>query len=72
LTVYARLCGWVLARAHAKAGNALIISGYLDTNTSFDDAMGKFALAYANQAERDHTALKAAVRAGKIEVPLEQ
>jgi len=72
LTVYARLCGWVLARAHAKAGNALTISGYPGTKTSFDDAMGKFALAYANQAERDHTALKVAVRAGKIEVPLEQ
>lgn len=73
LEIYAQACGWVLARTHAKAGNAdLTISGYLGTKDKFDEAMGRFALAYADQAERDHTTLKAAVRAGKIEVQLEE
>jgi uncharacterized protein DUF2252 len=68
LAVYGEVCGWALARAHAKAGDALTISGYLGSNDPFDEAMGDFALAYADQAERDHAALKAAVRAGKINV----
>ena len=68
LALYGELCGWSLARAHAKAGDALTISGYLGSSDPFDEAMGDFARAYADQAERDHTALKNAVRAGKIEV----
>jgi uncharacterized protein (DUF2252 family) len=68
LAVYGEACGWALARSHAKAGDALTISGYLGSNDPFDEAMGDFALAYADQAERDHGALKAAVRAGKINV----
>jgi Uncharacterized protein conserved in bacteria (DUF2252) len=71
LTIYGALCGWALARAHAKAGDPWAISGYLGKSPQFDDAMGKFALAYADQAERDHAALKAAVRAGLVEVRLE-
>ena len=60
----------MLARAHAKASEiAGTISGYLGSSSDvFDEAMGKFALAYADQAERDHAALKAAVRNGKIMV----
>ncbi|MFO1070628.1 MAG: DUF2252 domain-containing protein [Geminicoccaceae bacterium] len=73
LEQYALACGWVLARAHAKAGsNELSIAGYLGSKDRFDEAMGDFALAYADQAERDHAALKAAVRAGKIKVMLEE
>ena len=72
LSIYARACGWVLARAHAKAGDPWMISGYLGRQDEFDEAMGKFALAYADQAERDHAALAAAVRAGTIEVNLER
>jgi hypothetical protein len=68
---YGEACGWVLARAHAKAGDPWVISGYLGKNAQFDEAMGKFALAYADQAERDHAALRAAVRAGIVEVQLE-
>ena len=68
LTIYARLCGWALARAHAKAGDPWTISGYLGKHDQFDQAIGKFALAYADQAEQDHAALKAAVRAGRVEV----
>ena len=72
LTIYAQACGWVLARAHAKAGDPWAISGYLGKRSDqFDQAMGKFALAYADQAERDHAALRAAVRAGIVEVQLE-
>lgn len=71
LKVYGEACGWTLARAHAKAGDGLRISGYLGSKDVFDEAMGDFALAYADQAERDHAALKAAVRAGKIEAYME-
>ena len=63
---YARMCGWVLARAHAKGGDGASIAGYLGAGEAFDEAMGEFGLAYADQAERDHAALKAAVRKGEI------
>jgi uncharacterized protein (DUF2252 family) len=72
LTVYAKLCGWALARAHAKAGDPWTIGGYLGKGGAFDAAMAKFALAYADQAERDHAALKAAVAAGTVDVLLER
>jgi hypothetical protein len=70
LEVYGMVCGWVLARAHSKASRiSSTISGYLGpTNDDCDIAMGKFALAYADQAARDHAELKAAVRKGKIAV----
>jgi uncharacterized protein (DUF2252 family) len=68
LGIYAKACGWVLARAHAKAGDAMTISGYLGGSDQFDEAIGDFSLAYADQAERDHDALKAAVRKGKLTV----
>jgi hypothetical protein len=68
LDIYARACGWVLARAHARASEiSETISGYLGgSSDAFDAAMGKFALAYADQAERDHAALKDAVKNGRI------
>jgi uncharacterized protein (DUF2252 family) len=72
LEIYAELCGWALARAHAKAGDPWTIGGYLGGGDKFDEAMGRFALAYADQAELDHAVLKAAVRAGKIAVELEE
>jgi hypothetical protein len=71
LLIYGKVCGWALARAHAKAGDPWTISGYLGNGGQFDGAMGKFALAYADQAEKDHAALKAAVRNGIVEVQLE-
>jgi hypothetical protein len=72
LSIYGELCGWALARAHAKAGDPWAISGYLGRRSDqFDQAMGKFALAYADQAERDHAALRSAVRAGIVDVQLE-
>ena len=68
LDVYAMACGWVLARAHSRASEmSATIHGYLGTsNDEFDKAMGKFAMTYADQTDRDHAALKAAVRRGKI------
>ncbi len=66
LLIFAKACGWVLARAHAKSGDATAISGYLGTSGQFDEAIGDFSLAYADQAEHDHAALKAAVRKGKV------
>jgi uncharacterized protein (DUF2252 family) len=71
LSLYGKACGWALARAHAKAGDPWTIKGYLGNGGQFDEAMGKFALAYADQAEKDHAALKAAVRAGIVDVQLE-
>jgi hypothetical protein len=71
LSIYAGACGWVLARAHAKAGDPWAISGYLGKTEEFDEAMGKFALAYADQAGRDHAALKIAVREGTVDVDLD-
>jgi uncharacterized protein (DUF2252 family) len=66
--IYAERCGWALAHAHAKAAETAGISGYLGKSDQFDEAIGRFAVAYADQAERDHAALKAAVRRGKIAV----
>ena len=68
---YAKVCGWVLARAHAKSGDAAMISGYLGKSDQFDLAMGAFAEAYADQNERDHAALVAAVKAGRVEALIE-
>jgi uncharacterized protein (DUF2252 family) len=68
---YAEACGWVLARAHAKGGEEAPIAGYLGAGDQFDEAIGAFALAYADQAEKDHAALKAAVGRGDIPVHIE-
>lgn len=65
---YADACGWALARAHSKSGDSAMIGGYLGTSGRFDEAMGRFALAYAEQNERDHDALLKAIRTGKIPV----
>jgi uncharacterized protein (DUF2252 family) len=66
LLFYAKACGWVLARAHAKSGDACAIGGYLGSSDPFDEAIGDFSLAYAEQNDRDFAALKAAVRSGKV------
>lgn len=71
MLLYARLCGWTLARAHARSADVAGIAGYLGSGDQFDEAMGQFALAYADQAERDHAALKAAVRKGTVQAHTE-
>ena len=66
--VYAKMCGRALARAHAKTGYPWQIYGYIGKSEEFDEAMGAFGIAYANQAERDYDVLRAAVRSGNIPV----
>jgi uncharacterized protein (DUF2252 family) len=63
---YAILCGWVLARAHARSGDAAAIAGYLGKGETFDEAMGDFASAYADQTQRDYELFQAAVRSGRL------
>ncbi|KYG11441.1 hypothetical protein BE21_00870 [Sorangium cellulosum] len=67
LTTYGRLCGWTLARAHARSGDRIAIAAYLGKADSFDEAIAAFAIAYADQTERDHRALAAAVKNGRIQ-----
>ena len=66
LNVYAELCGWTLARAHARSGDRLAIAGYLGHSDRFVQAVADFAEAYAVQNERDHAALHAAVEDGRL------
>jgi uncharacterized protein (DUF2252 family) len=66
LAHYAKMCGIILARSHAKQLGHCTICGYLGSSNQFDDAMAGFAMAYADQAERDYDALKSAVKIGKI------
>jgi uncharacterized protein (DUF2252 family) len=70
--LFAELCGRTLAHAHAKSGDSTLISGYLGKSEAFDLAMGDFAVAYADQNEKDHAALVAAVKAGRVQAVIEQ
>jgi uncharacterized protein (DUF2252 family) len=63
---YGRLCGWTLARAHARSGDAVAIAGYLGSGDAFDRAIVGFAEAYADQNELDHRALEAAIDDGRL------
>ena len=67
MTTYGRLCGWTLARAHARSGDRIAIAAYLGKADTFDKAIAAFAIAYADQAERDHQALATAVKNGRIQ-----
>jgi uncharacterized protein (DUF2252 family) len=66
LRIYARLCGWTLARAHARSGDRIAIAAYLGGSDAFDQAITQFASAYADQNEKDHQALLQAVKSGRI------
>ena len=68
LVGYGRLCGATLARAHARAGEPALLSGYLGGGSVFDEAIGRFAVAYADQNERDYKAFSTAVASGRIPV----
>lgn len=65
---YVELCGWVLARAHARTGDPAGIGGYLGKTEVFDEAIAQFAVAYADQTERDYVWFLKAIRAGRIRV----
>jgi len=66
LALYARLCGWALARAHARSGDRVQLAAYLGKSERFDAAVANFAEIYADQVERDHAALCAAVKSGRV------
>src|SRR5215207_2702263 len=66
LVLYAGICGWALARAHARSGDRVQIAAYLGKSERFGVAIADFAKAYADQIERDHAALCAAVKSGKV------
>ncbi len=72
LVRYATTCGWALARAHAKAGDAPTIAGYLGSTRRFDDVLVQYAKAYADQAERDFATFKAAIRSGRLSTDVEK
>jgi len=66
LRMYGALCGWTLARAHARSGDRIAIAAYLGGSDAFDRAIAQFAAAYADQNERDHASLVDAVASGRI------
>ncbi|MGW2277311.1 DUF2252 domain-containing protein [Streptomyces sp. NPDC001770] len=66
MTLFGEVCGATLARAHARSGDRIAIAGYLGRSDAFDRALGEFAETYADRNERDHAALVAAVRAGRL------
>jgi len=68
LAYFADACGWALALAHARTGDAALIAGYLGSSDAFDDAMVKFADSYADQTERDYDALLKAIKSGRVKV----
>jgi len=65
---YSSLCAWALALAHAKSGDAAMIAGYVGKSEVLDEAMVKFAFAYADQTEKDYQALVSAAKGGRIKV----
>jgi hypothetical protein len=67
LKAYANLCGRVLARAHARSGDPVVLTGYMGKSAAFEDALADFGVAYAEQNERDHAALMAAIRSGRLD-----
>jgi hypothetical protein len=66
MAAYAELCGWTLAHAHARSGDAVAISAYLGSGTAFDRALASFAEDYADQNERDYAAFRDATDSGRI------
>jgi hypothetical protein len=67
LTYYGRLCGWTLARAHARSGDPVAIAAYLGTGDAFDQSIVDFSERYADQNQRDYDEFVGAVRAGRLE-----
>jgi uncharacterized protein (DUF2252 family) len=72
LRTYTRICAWALARAHARTGDAAMISGYIGSGKTFDDAICEFAVEYADQTISDHKSFAKAIRHGRIQAVVEQ
>jgi uncharacterized protein DUF2252 len=62
------MCAHALARAHARSGDAAMISGYMGSGQTFDDAIGEFAVEYSDQNQNDYRAFTRAIREGRIKV----
>jgi hypothetical protein len=72
LANFAEMCGWALARAHAKAGDAARLAGYVGTSARLDEAIAAFSHDYADQCEKDHALFLKAIHSGRIAVEAEQ
>ena len=72
LDIYAKWCGRAIALSHARSGTPAILSGYMGNSDAFDQAIAAFSIAYADQAEKDHSALAHAVRSGKVIAAFEE
>jgi hypothetical protein len=72
MDLYATWCGRALALSHARSGSSALLSGYMGKSDTFDRAIASFSLAYADQNERDHSALDRAVRKGKVKAVFEE
>ena len=68
LTVYGELCGWTLARAHARSGDRIAIAAYLGKSDTFDRAVTEFAASYADRTVADHALLARAAEQGRVPV----
>jgi hypothetical protein len=66
MQAYGELCGWTLARAHARSGDRIAIAAYLGSGDTFDNAVREFAHDYADQNEHDHAALVEAIKRGRF------
>ena len=64
--LYANYCGWALARAHARTGDSVAVCGYIGASERFGEAIADWATAYADQTQRDHAALLAAIERGAL------
>jgi uncharacterized protein (DUF2252 family) len=71
LSNFADMCGWALARGHAKSGKATLVSGYAGKSEQLDEAIADFAQAYADQCEKDYAVFRQAIAAGRIPVEIE-
>jgi hypothetical protein len=72
MDLYAEWCGKALALSHARSGSAAMLSGYMGQSDTFDQAVAAFSMAYADQNEKDHTALERAVQSGKVKAVFEE
>jgi hypothetical protein len=72
MDIYATWCGRALALAHARSGASALLSGYMGKGGAFDKAIASFSIAYADQNEKDHGALRRAIRDGKVEAQFEE
>jgi len=72
LSLYAAWCGRALALSHARSGYSIMLSGYMGRSAAFDEAIAAFSMGYADQNEKDHSALERAIQKGKVKAVFEE